>query len=375
VVDSKRDPRTHVTDHAFQVAPELLGRSLARPWRRGVAMLVDGMAIALLANASSVFFGLAVAVVLFRVANPRRVGAIGRWALWPVRLVAAILVFAFAISAFEGTFGRFGGSRTGETATASGPRAVTGTAGLLVGADLLALRSASDEAEVRRRAERVSEQLAAAGVRRSEIAELLVEVAGERPDRPWVRSVVDSLNAMVASEEAERAERATLSAASADSVVALYAGALASGRSDDAQRYRLDAVQALAGDTIAALEAVTERQRARLAALGEELTRKRGVVAVFHDIRRDLGLGLGWSGLYFTAFLVLWRGQTPGKRLMRIRVVRLDGLPVGWWAALERYGGYAAGIATGLLGFLQIFWDRNRQAIHDKISSTVVVRD
>ena len=38
-----------------------------------------------------------------------------------------------------------------------------------------------------------------------------------------------------------------------------------------------------------------------------------------------------------------------------------------------RYGGYGAGLATGLMGFLQIYWDPNRQAIQDKISETLVV--
>ncbi|HEV2132119.1 MAG TPA: RDD family protein, partial [Longimicrobiaceae bacterium] len=87
------------------------------------------------------------------------------------------------------------------------------------------------------------------------------------------------------------------------------------------------------------------------------------------------GTSFGWSTLYFTLFLAVWRGQTPGKRLLGIRVVRLNGKPITWWAAFERFGGYAAGLATGLLGFLQIFWDRNRQAIHDKIMETVVVRE
>ena len=40
-----------------------------------------------------------------------------------------------------------------------------------------------------------------------------------------------------------------------------------------------------------------------------------------------------------------------------------------------RAGGYAAGVATGTLGFLQIYWDANRQAIHDKVAGTVVIRD
>ena len=46
-----------------------------------------------------------------------------------------------------------------------------------------------------------------------------------------------------------------------------------------------------------------------------------------------------------------------------------------WWAAFERAGGYAAGFATGLLGFAQVYWDANRQCIHDRISGTVVVQD
>jgi uncharacterized RDD family membrane protein YckC len=64
-----------------------------------------------------------------------------------------------------------------------------------------------------------------------------------------------------------------------------------------------------------------------------------------------------------------------GKRLMRIRVVRLDGNPITWWVAFERTGGYAAGLFTGLLGFAQVWWDGNRQAIHDRIVGTVVVTD
>jgi len=56
-------------------------------------------------------------------------------------------------------------------------------------------------------------------------------------------------------------------------------------------------------------------------------------------------------------------------------VLRLDGRRMGWWEAFERAGGYVAGLATGLLGFVQLFWDPNRQCIHDKIVGTVVVRD
>ncbi len=68
-------------------------------------------------------------------------------------------------------------------------------------------------------------------------------------------------------------------------------------------------------------------------------------------------------------------GQTLGKRLLGVRVMRLDGEPINWWVGFERAGGYAAGFATGLLGFAQVYWDANRQAIHDRIVGTVVVRE
>jgi hypothetical protein len=40
---------------------------------------------------------------------------------------------------------------------------------------------------------------------------------------------------------------------------------------------------------------------------------------------------------------------------------------------LKRYGGYAAGMATGGLGFTQMLWDPNRQGIQDKAAHTVVL--
>jgi hypothetical protein len=89
----------------------------------------------------------------------------------------------------------------------------------------------------------------------------------------------------------------------------------------------------------------------------------------------DLGLEVGWAGVYFLLFPALWSGRTPGKRLLRLRIVRLDAAPLSPWNAFERLGGYAAGLATGLLGFLQILWDPNRQGVHDKIVGTVVVVD
>ncbi len=93
------------------------------------------------------------------------------------------------------------------------------------------------------------------------------------------------------------------------------------------------------------------------------------VVKAVHRI----GLGFGWAIAYFTLLPFWWKGQTVGKKLFGLRVVQLTGAPLTVVNCFGRYGGYAAGMATGASGFLQVLWDSNRQAIQDKIAHTVVV--
>ncbi|MCP8900332.1 RDD family protein [Gilvimarinus xylanilyticus] len=88
---------------------------------------------------------------------------------------------------------------------------------------------------------------------------------------------------------------------------------------------------------------------------------------------KDMGLGVSWTAFYFTLFHCVAGGCTPGKRLFGTRVIKLDGSALTIWDSFFRFGGYAAGITTGLLGYLQIYWDPNRQAIQDKIAASVVI--
>ncbi|MDQ3556461.1 MAG: RDD family protein, partial [Gemmatimonadota bacterium] len=134
----------------------------------------------------------------------------------------------------------------------------------------------------------------------------------------------------------------------------------------------------LVADTVGALATRVNQLRQQNAKLRSELSAASedevgGIVSLIRTVADELGIGFGWAALYFTGFLVLWHGQTPGKRLLGIRVVRLDGTPITWWVAFERFGGYLAGVFTGLLDYFLIVRDRNRQALHDKIVDTVVV--
>lgn len=80
------------------------------------------------------------------------------------------------------------------------------------------------------------------------------------------------------------------------------------------------------------------------------------------------------SGLfYFSFFTWKWNGQTPGKRLMSIKVAQLNGKKISLWDSFERVSGYTASASLLLTGFFQYFWDRNHQTTHDKIVETIVI--
>jgi uncharacterized RDD family membrane protein YckC len=79
------------------------------------------------------------------------------------------------------------------------------------------------------------------------------------------------------------------------------------------------------------------------------------------------------SALYFGVLLKLGKGQTPGKWMMKVRVVSLTHHEVTWWTAIERALGYGASLLEGGFGFAQFFFARNQQCVHDRIAETIVL--
>lgn len=96
----------------------------------------------------------------------------------------------------------------------------------------------------------------------------------------------------------------------------------------------------------------------------------------FKDIYNGFTFLTGLLGgmLYFSLFTWRWQGQTPGKRLMGIKVVKLNGTHISLWNSFERFSGYSSSASLLLLGFFQYYWDTNHQTTHDKISETIVVQ-
>ncbi|MBB2487952.1 RDD family protein [Mitsuaria sp. WAJ17] len=87
----------------------------------------------------------------------------------------------------------------------------------------------------------------------------------------------------------------------------------------------------------------------------------------------EVGLRFSLAIVYFTLLPVLWPGQTLGKRLMGLQVAELSGKPMTLMRSFSRYGGYLASMGTGGMGFAQLVWDANRQALQDKAAHTVVL--
>lgn len=84
---------------------------------------------------------------------------------------------------------------------------------------------------------------------------------------------------------------------------------------------------------------------------------------------------------YFVFFEWLWNGQTPGKKLLKLRVIREDGRPITLWEALARnllrifdaVPGFVLPIYS--IGLITIFLSQRDQRIGDLFAGTVVVRE
>ena len=84
---------------------------------------------------------------------------------------------------------------------------------------------------------------------------------------------------------------------------------------------------------------------------------------------------------YFVLFEWLWNGQTPGKRLLKLRVLREDGRPITFWEALARNLLRIFDAVPGLvvpiysIGLITIFVSNRDQRVGDMFAGTVVVRE
>jgi uncharacterized RDD family membrane protein YckC len=88
-------------------------------------------------------------------------------------------------------------------------------------------------------------------------------------------------------------------------------------------------------------------------------------------------LGAGWAVVVVVYFVLFWSatGQTPGMRLMSLRVLTGTGRPPSVWRALVRFAALIVAILPFFAGFLPVLFDERRRALQDYVAGTSVVAE
>jgi uncharacterized RDD family membrane protein YckC len=104
------------------------------------------------------------------------------------------------------------------------------------------------------------------------------------------------------------------------------------------------------------------------------------VTSIFGALKPTWLVGtLAAIGLFLVVgvyFVVSWTtvGQTPGMRVMRLRVLH-DGQPPGVWRSFVRLVVLVLCIIPCFAGFIPVLFDRRRRGLHDYAAGTSVVYD
>lgn len=335
---SAAETKEIVTPYAFSVAPELLGKPLAKPIRRGIAIIIDLFLISVLSTISTLIFAGFVALTFFRADAKlkKRAVATEKGALPYTRLIlrgsGAILIFFVAFMLLKG----FNGSNNTSEEASGDP--VHSEVGITLAELVIILACKDNLICIQDTGKGIASALASTDIDEEAFAQNMNDVLSDT----------------------------SLSEADKVSTLALFQEAFLEEKADIAK--------GLANTLDEDVHSSNGIETAESTPPNKAIEQTPSIVTWAESVVADFGLGLGWAALYFSVFTAWANGQTIGKKICSIKVVRLDGKTPTLWESFERYGGYGAGFATGLLGFLQLFWDPNRQGIHDKISETLVLR-
>lgn len=368
---SPEETREILTPFAFKIDQSLFGISLALPWRRGMALLIDLFFVGLLSGTPGELLALLVAITLFRLGSKKRAAKFGKkpgLRKGFLRVLGAFIVFVVLAETLPEMFSKVDEfnknveqAETNQTQVRNKANSdkedegISNSSGMGKGALTIASALAISQSNC-----------ADNDCWLTLSSDLLTGYTELEPTAEESSGFIEYL-ALKTSEQAEFTPEQKL--AFINVLVEVAETAMA----DIKSRNMLDNMPA-------SINTDTRDDNATLDTNNQENSKNDSSpvykgFAWLKGLIEDLGIGFGWAAFYFTMFTAIWHGQTPGKKLLRIRVIQLDGTPLSVWDSFGRYGGYGAGIATGLLGFAQIYWDPNRQAIHDKISATIVIND
>ncbi|WP_413484366.1 RDD family protein [Shewanella baltica] len=364
--DLGKDPKTMVTPHAFTIADTVLYTPLAAPLKRALAMLIDGLLITVLAEQMDWMFVLLVVGIIYIEKRSHKLGRLLKWGLYAAMLAFMLLTTADNLLNVNGSSNTDNEQAVKESAL--GKQILTSLPAII--SLSLCDNYACGKTQVQSLREVIENASASKGMTETERREIVLHAIANSSlsaadSEKLQTEVLDGTLWPVIAPQAELPTLDTQSEPKSTQAI---------GTSEPT-----DPAQGLVANTVKVTETTDTTKtvpspstRVKSVDDDDEST-THSVIAWVKGFMSDMGLGFGWAAFYFTVFTARFDGQTLGKKMLGIRVIQLDGAKISLWAAFGRYGGYAAGFTTGLLGFMQIFWDANRQGIQDKISSTVVI--
>jgi uncharacterized RDD family membrane protein YckC len=94
-------------------------------------------------------------------------------------------------------------------------------------------------------------------------------------------------------------------------------------------------------------------------------------------------MSLKWELLFEISVLLItmifwkrWRGATPGKKFVHIKIVDAKTFKeIDNKQALTRSIGYIASTFTFLIGFIMVGWRKDKRGLHDLLAGTIVIYD
>ncbi len=89
-----------------------------------------------------------------------------------------------------------------------------------------------------------------------------------------------------------------------------------------------------------------------------------------------IGFAIYWG--YFAIFEIVWKGQTPGKRVAGIRVIKESGRPINAFEAVGRNFMRAIDMQPGILygfGLVAMMLNKQSRRLGDFVAGTVVVHE
>ena len=88
-----------------------------------------------------------------------------------------------------------------------------------------------------------------------------------------------------------------------------------------------------------------------------------------------VGTLMGIIGIAYLIVMEATQGATIGKKVLGLRVVKLDGTPIGWGESITRnLLRIIDSIGAYLLGAILIWTSPTKQRLGDRVAKTVVIR-